>query len=46
VDPYKDKKWSFARIDNKGLVLEVKEKVPILTLPQSVFICLPEGGIT
>jgi len=29
IDPYKDTKWSFAKIDEKGLVLEVREKVAI-----------------
>lgn len=29
IDPYKDPKWSFAKIDDHGLVTEVKEKVPI-----------------
>jgi|TARA_X000000950_G_C13915534_1_gene660836 dTDP-glucose pyrophosphorylase len=28
-DPQKNKKWSFAKIDSKGLVVEVKEKEPI-----------------
>ncbi len=29
IDPHRDKKWSFARINAEGLVVEVKEKVPI-----------------
>jgi len=29
VDPHKDTKWSFARIDKNKLVTEVQEKVPI-----------------
>jgi len=29
VDRNRDKKWSFAKIDSKGLVTEVKEKEPI-----------------
>jgi NDP-sugar pyrophosphorylase family protein len=29
IDPHRDKKWSFARVDSEGLVVEVKEKDPI-----------------
>lgn len=29
IDPHKDKKWSFAKIDAAGLVTEVREKQPI-----------------
>ena len=29
IDKYKDPKWSFARVNEEGLVEEVKEKVPI-----------------
>ena len=29
IDPYKDTKWSFARIDESGLVRETREKVAI-----------------
>ena len=28
-DKYKDPKWSFAKVDENGFVIEVKEKVPI-----------------
>lgn len=28
-DPHKDKKWSFARVDDDGIVQEVREKQPI-----------------
>ncbi|OGR65134.1 MAG: lipopolysaccharide biosynthesis protein [Elusimicrobia bacterium GWB2_63_22] len=29
IDPHKDKKWSFAKVNRAGLVTEVKEKDPI-----------------
>ncbi len=29
IDPYKDKKWSFARLNRAGLVAETREKLPI-----------------
>lgn len=29
VDPHRDKKWSFARINKAGLVTETREKLPI-----------------
>lgn len=32
VDPARDPKWSFARIDGQGFVQEVREKVPISEL--------------